>query len=154
GFTSMASVTFAHRIGQLVPSGRSQISLFRARDFSMRQLKSDNVILVGSARANPWEELIQDRLNFRYGFDQVARYSYFANLHPRSGEAPLYRTDSGMSYCRIAFLPNLTGTGNILAIAGTEIEGTEAGGEFVSRERAVRQLQSHVRPDATGRLPY
>jgi hypothetical protein len=100
-------------------------------------MKFDNVILLGSTRANPWQELIQDRLNFRLGFDQQSRYSYFENRDPHSGESNIYRTDSNVSYCRLAFVPNLAGTGNILAISGTEIEGTTGGGEFVTSERSL-----------------
>ena len=91
GFTSMASVTTAYRISQLVGRDQGRISILRARDFNMPQMKFDNVILLGSTRANPWEELIQGRLNFRYGFDQKSRYSYFENLTPHPGELKIYR---------------------------------------------------------------
>jgi hypothetical protein len=102
-------------------------------------MKSDNVVLLGSSRANPWVELIQDRLNFRFAFDQQSHYSYFVNRSPKDGEQRVYHTDSSVSYCAIAFVPNLDRTGNILAIAGTEVEGTEGGSEFVTSERALAQ---------------
>ena len=132
-----------HRISHRALAGkdRSHVNILAARDFNIRQMKSDNVILLGSIRANPWVELIAERLNFRFGFDQKSRYSYFENLAPRAGEEKLYPTDSGMSYCHIALLPNLGRTGNILAIAGTEVEGTEGGGEFVTNERSMSQLR-------------
>ena len=153
-FTSLASVTTAYRIAQIAGKDQSQISISSARNFNVRQIKSDNVILLGSTRANPWAELIEDRLNFRFGFDQQSRYAYFENRDPRPGESKLYRTDSGVSYCQIAFLPNLGKTGNILAISGTETEGTEGGGEFITNERSLEQIQSLARPDREGRLPY
>jgi hypothetical protein len=34
--------------------------------------------------------------------------------------------------CDLAFLPDLSHTGNLLVISGTEMEGTEAGGEFLT----------------------
>ena len=154
GFTSLGSVTTAYRIAQLAGKDRSHVSIHSARDFNIRQMKTDNVILLGSIRANPWVELIADRLNFRFGFDQKSRYSYFENLAPRPGEPARYTTDSGVSYCHIAFLPNLGKAGNILAIAGTEVEGTEGGGEFVTIERSLAELRNFVRPDSSGRLPY
>jgi hypothetical protein len=154
GFTSMASVTTAYRIARLAGKDQSRISILRARDFNMPQMKFDNVILLGSTRANPWEELIQDRLNFRFGFDQQSRYSYFENRDPHSGESKIYRTDSNVSYCRLAFVPNLAGTGNILAISGTEIEGTAGGGEFVTSERSLSQLLSLAGDGHSGRMPY
>jgi hypothetical protein len=153
-FTSLGSVTTAYRIAQLAGQDRSHVTILAARDFNIRQMKSDNVILLGSIRANPWVELIAERLNFRFGFDQKSRYSYFENLAPRAGEEKRYSTNSGVSYCHIAFLPNLGRTGNILAIAGTEVEGTEGGGEFVTSEQSMAQLRTLAVPGSDGRLPY
>ena len=117
-------------------------------------MKSDNVVLLGSSRANPWIELIQDRLNYRFAFDQQSHYSYFENRQPSPGELSTYRTDSSVSYCQIAFLPNLGRTGNILAISGTETEGTEGGSEFVTSERSLEQLANFARPGNDDRMPY
>ena len=153
-FTSLGGVTTAYRIAQLAGKDRGHVSIHSARDFNIRQMKSDNVILLGSIRANPWVELIADRLNFRFGFDQKSRYSYFENLAPQSGESKIYPTNSGVSYCDIAFLPNLGRTGNILAIAGTEAEGTEGGGEFVTSERSLAQLRSLAVPGRDCHVPY
>jgi len=151
-FTSLGSVTTAYRIAQLAGRNSGHVSLLSARDFNIRQMKEDSVILLGSSRANPWVELIADRLNFRFGYDQKRRYSYFENLDPYPGELKLYQTDSGVSYCRIAFLPNLSRTGSILAISGTEVEGTEGGGEFMTSERLLGQLRAALGTES--RWPY
>jgi hypothetical protein len=153
-FTSLGSVTTAYRVAQLAGRGTGHVSIYSPRDFNVRQMRVDNVILLGSSRANPWMEMIAERLNFRYGFDQTSRYSYFENREPRAGETKLYPTDSSVSYCHIAFLPNLGKNGNILAIAGTEVEGTEGGGEFVTNERSLAELRRYVHPQVDGRMPY
>ncbi len=153
-FTSLASVTAVYRIGQLAGRDQSRISFFSARDFKIRELKSDNVVLIGSSRANPWMELLQDHLNFHFGYDQASRYGYFENRTPRAGEEKIYRTNSSVSYCQIAFLPNLARTGNILVIGGTEVEGTEGGSEFVTTEQSLAQLRGVAKPDAEGKMPY
>ena len=154
GFTSIASVTFVYRIAQLGGNYGSRVSISTARGFNIRQMKSDNVILLGSSRANPWVELIQDRLKFHFGYDNKTRRSYFENLDPALGELKIYRMESGVSYCQIAFVPNLGGTGSILAISGTEVEGTEGGSEFVTDEHSLEQLNKFARPDHEGRFPY
>jgi hypothetical protein len=152
-FTSLANVTFAYRLATLAGPSAPSVSLFSARGFNIRQLQSDNVILLGSTRANPWGELIADRLNFHYGFDQKLRYSYFENRNPKPGESGIYRSDGGTSFCHIVFAPNLGRTGRILWIAGSEVEGTEGGGEFVTDERAISQLRAAV-PMTQGRFGY
>ena len=149
-FTSLANVTFAYRLARL---GGNRVSLFSARDFNIRQMQTDNVILLGSTRANPWVEVLADRLNFRYGFDQTLRYSYFENRSPPTGEQPIYRSDATTSLCQIALLPNLSQTGYILVIAGSEVEGTEAGGEFLTNERSVARLTSAILKGRSGKLP-
>ena len=154
GFTSMASVTLAHRIGELLGGNARRVSLLRARDFNVRQMKSDNVILVGSIRANPWEELIQERLNFRFEYDQQTRRAFFRNLKPDANEPAVYGSEANISYCRIAFLPNLAATGNILDISGTETEGTEGGSEFVTTERSMAQVINLRGGLRGGKLPY
>ena len=150
----MASVTLAHRLGALIGGSARPVSLLRARDFNVRQMKSDNVILVGSIRANPWEELIQDRLNFRFGYDQATRHAFFRNLSPAASEQSVYGSESNVSYCRVALLPNLAATGNILDISGTETEGTEGGSEFVTTERSVERLMTMAGGSRGGKPPY
>jgi hypothetical protein len=154
GFTSMASVTLAHRVGELIGGSPRRVSLLRARDFNVRQMKSDHVILVGSIRANPWQELIEERLSFRFGYDQATRHAFFRNLRPDPNERAVYESESTVSYCRVAFVPNLAGTGNILDISGTETEGTEGGSEFVTTERSMEQLIAAVGPGRAGEMPY
>ena len=153
-FTSLASVTAVYRIGQLAGRDQSRISFFSARDFNIRELKSDNVVLLGSTRANPWMELIQNRLKFRFGFDQQSHYAYFENGNPEPGEPKVYRTNSNVSYCQIAFMPNLGRTGNILVVGGTEVEGTEGGSEFVTTEQSLAQLSAIAKPGPDGKMPY
>jgi hypothetical protein len=153
-FTSIGSVTTAYRIAKLAGRDQSKVSIFSARDFNVRQMKFDNVVLLGSRRANPWIELVENRLNFRFGYDEKTRRAYFENRHPEGNESPLYRTDAHTSYCQIAFLPNLDRTGNILAIGGTEVEGTEGGGEFVTSPASLARLRDLLHAPAGGKLPY
>lgn len=153
-FTSLANVTFAYRLAQLMGGSPNRTFISSARDLNIRQMKYDNVILLGSSRANPWVELLDGQLNFHFGFDNQTRRSYFENRTPRPGEPKTYRSDSSVSYCQIAFLPNLGRTGSVLAISGTEVEGTEGGGEFVTNARSMAQLRQYVRPDRDGRFPY
>jgi hypothetical protein len=153
-YTSIANLNIGRRVLSLAGANESRVTLLSAREFSIRQMKSDNVILLGSKRANPWVELAEPQLNFRFAFDTDSRQSYFENRQPRPGEQPAYRNDPVLSYCQIAYLPNLARTGNLLVISGTEMEGTEIGGEFLTNERSLSTLRHFVKPDRTGKFPY
>jgi len=153
-FTSLANVTFAYRAARLTGRDPGKISVFSARGFNIRQMQSDNVVLLGSSRANPWVELIADRLKFRYAYDQKLRYSYFENREPGPGEPARFQSNSSVSYCHIALVPNLGKNGVVLQIAGTEVEGTEGGGEFLTDERSLGQLKSVIPIGRDGKFPY
>jgi ABC-type cobalt transport system substrate-binding protein len=144
GLTSMASVRTVYRIAQLTQGDQGRISILRPRDFNMTQMKSDNVILLGSTRANPWEYLIDSQLHFQFGWDQKLSCNYFESLDPLPGAQVFDRCAPNVSYVRIAFVPNLTGTGNVLSIEGTDSEGTEGGGEFMTDESSVEKLLALV----------
>ncbi len=153
-YTSLANVNITRRIQTVAGAEQGQLSAVFARDFNIRQMKSDNVVLIGSRRANPWVELVEGQLNFRFGYDAALSQSFFENRQPRAGETAVYRNSPAVSYCDLAFLPNLSHTGNLLVISGTEMEGTEAGGEFLTSPRGMATLQRYVKPDGSGKFPY
>jgi hypothetical protein len=152
-YTSLANVNITRRIQAVAGADQGLAAVF-ARDFNIRQMKSDNVVLIGSKRANPWVELVEGQLNFRFGYDAAASQSFFENRQPRGGELAVYRNSTAVSYCDLGFLPNLSHTGSVLVISGTEMEGTEAGGEFLTTPRGMATLQRYVKLDSAGRFPY
>lgn len=141
-YTGFADAIISSRIASLAGREQNRPLILFARDLNIRQLKNDNVVLIGSNRANPWVELFDPRLSFHFHYDQAAQQSFFENSSPHHGELLAYRNDrQGASYCLVAFLPNLNRTGNALIISGTEIEGTEAGGEFLTTESSMAALR-------------
>jgi hypothetical protein len=153
-YTSLANVNITRHIQTVAGADQGQLTAVFARDFNIRQMKSDNVVLIGSKRANPWVELMEPQMNFRFGYDPVTSQSFFENRQPRAGELAVYRNDPAVSYCDLAFLPNLGHTGNLLVISGTEMEGTEAGGEFLTTPRGMATLHRYVKLEGSGRYPY
>ncbi|MGH9344566.1 MAG: hypothetical protein ACRD19_12510, partial [Terriglobia bacterium] len=154
GLTSMASVRTVYQIAQLASGDRGRISILRPRDFNMTQMKSDNIVLLGSERANPWQELIESQLRFQFGDDPKRNCPYFENSNPGPGKQAIYGCDSNFTYSRIAFVPNLAGIGNVLSVAGTDFEGTGGGGEFVTSESSVEELLARAGKGHGARMPY
>lgn len=149
--TSMADVNLARKISLLAGTHPERLQILQARDLQSRQLASDQVILLGSRDANPWAELFEDKLNFRYTFARRApREMVIVNTKPRPGEEPVYRRDAAASqripggYCVVARVPNLSGKGKVLLIGGTEMEATEAGGDMLLNENSLAALRKSL----------
>jgi hypothetical protein len=154
-YTDMGSVNAAYCILALAGGpGQGGGKLCFARDFSLEHMKSDNAILLGSRRTNPWVEMVENRMTFHFGFNMSTRQAYFGNRTPLNGELPIYANDPWTSYCQVTFMPNLGGTGNLIVIAGTDPEGTETGAEFLTTEAGIAKLRQRLLGDSTGRLPY
>jgi hypothetical protein len=113
-------------------------------------LKTGNVILLGSRRANPWVEIFEPHLHYAYDYDLEARKSFFRNVSPGPGEAETFaRNDNGASkgesYGIVALVPNMNGSGKVLLIEGLNMEGTDAAGEIVLNPHSCEVLIEHLR---------
>ena len=145
--TTIGDANLAHRLGALGGREDRNLTVHYARDYHIRNFNANNVILVGARRANPWVELIEDHLKFRFGYNEKERLAFIENHSPRPGEQTVYnvRREAGRSrqgYAVIAFVPNPSGNGKVLYIAGTEMEGTEACGDFLTNEHWMSRLPS------------
>lgn len=141
-YTGMADTNIARRISLVTASNSLSTDIVFARDLTINQVSNHNTILLGSRRANPWVTLFEDKLNFKTAFEEAPKQAWFENRSPKPGEQSTYRGRWGrFSYCRVALLPNPKGSGNVLLISGTDVQSTEAGGEFVTREEWVRKLR-------------
>jgi len=135
---SVVDTPIAMAIGQLAQATSSKISVHGARNIQFSDIQTDaNVVLLGSPRSNPWSNLYNDRLDFRFEYDPKTGEEVIANIHPRPGEpallvetAPGWKT--GQSYAVVAFLRNLDQNGQVLLLAGETAEGTEAAGKLVT----------------------
>jgi hypothetical protein len=173
-YTSVASARTAARIGSLLERAGCTAYLHSARSLQMSDFKEARpLILLGSAPSNPWVDLFADRLNFVLDVDLERRVQFCRNVSPRAGEEMSYTATvtaqaPGTSYAIITLVPNLSGKGQVLLIAGTGAEATEAAGELAVdlprmsnelRRRGidpagkVRQLELLVRVNSVNRSP-
>ena len=120
-----------------------------ARYFTADEIKRDNVILIGGKKAVPWDDLFDDQLNFVTDYDYTHAVAIVRNRHPRPGEQAVY-FDSAAS-ATIAYLPNLSHTGSIVLIAGTDSDATGAAAAFLSSEI---QMQNLLNTFGAKRFPY
>jgi hypothetical protein len=154
-FTSTGDSNIARKIAFLAGNRADRLQVMLARDFPSGRLKTENVVLLGSRRSNPWAELVESQLNFQYAFEGTQPETVIRNREPRAGEQSVYRAEEASGqripggYSVVARLPTAGGKGKVVLIAGTESEGTEAGGEFVLNEVSLAQLHKALgaRPD-------
>jgi hypothetical protein len=135
---SVVDTPIAMAVGQLAQATSSKVTIRGARNIQLSDMKSDaNFILLGSPRTNPWTNLYNDHLAFRFEYDPKTGKEVIRNVHPRPGEPAAYVETApgwatGQSYAIVAFLKNLEESGQILFIAGQTAEGTEAAGQLVT----------------------
>jgi hypothetical protein len=126
-----------------------------ARTFTVERLMEGNAILLGNKRANPWVELFDRHLRFRFAFDDEQTSSRFEDTQPRPGQPVVYPTVwERTSHCQVAILPNLRETGSVLIIAGGDQSAAAAGAHFITTERWVEDLANRLGVHGGGRFPY
>ena len=141
-YTGQADALVARKLSLICAAADLSLDVVNAREMSASQIAGHNTILLGSRRANPWVNLFEEKLNYRAGFGESPRLAYFTNVSPRPGEEREYRGRFGaLGYCRIAFLPNTKGSGNVILITGTDVSSTDAGGEFLTSDTWLRVLR-------------
>ena len=141
-FTSLADARAAQRIGGLGAAYGIPIQVLSARDVGPDHFRDGHAVLTGPRRANPWVEMFEPRLNFRASFDESRETASFVNESPLPGEAARYVVAwNRRGYCRVAYLPSLSGAGSVLLLSGTEMGSTEAGIELLTHAGWLERLR-------------
>lgn len=158
-FTDMADATILSEIVRSSFPYSQNLGVRSARTLEVDDLKTQNLILVGSRRANPWVEQFDQQLPFTDEFDTQSGQPYYLNHSPKPGEAARFLTrgkDGAWeeTYGAIAFVPNLGHTGNVLIIEGSVAEGTQAAGDFVCSPTFVEELRKHLKLSSTDPIPH
>jgi hypothetical protein len=155
--TSLADAKIYGRILRLCPP-KSEAILRFSREIRSGDLKTGNVIFLGSERSNPWSSLFAAWRNFRFEYDAATNRALLVNRNPANGEPAKFvagplGTTATEAYGSIAFLPNLDRSGHVLILAGTSMQGTEAAGEFMTSADKLESL-ARILGVREGRWPY
>jgi hypothetical protein len=143
-YTSMSDLEFAVKVSHIPEAIPDRTEIRYARDLELKDFKESNLILAGSQEADPWLSAISGQMNFVVHDDPSAGTLRVENRQPKAGEKAEYLYDPHDAQHRelatIAFLPNLSGSGNILVVQGFSLAGTQAAAEFVTNGRDLDAL--------------
>ena len=144
-YTSVVSAVAASRISAMLETTGRTALLVPARRLQMEQFKGEQpVILLGSSIANPWAEVFRENLTFSIEVDPATRFQYVGNHAPVPGEPARWQptpatASPGIAYAILSLIPNLTGKGWVLLVAGTSAEGTSAASELLTDPARLRK---------------
>ncbi len=139
------------------PRYARDIRLRHARNINARDFDNDDsFFLIGSAYSNPWVSLFEGSLQFPRSmtFGKLC----FENRHPQPGEQQLYcseeqKDEGGTVYGRISLIHNGNRRGRVLIIGGTDMEGTEAAGNFLLNSQSIPQVLKVLKANSLKDLP-
>jgi hypothetical protein len=153
-YTSVVDLDITAKLMRLPELAAGRTDIRYARSVTTEDLKSSNVILLGSAHTNPWVSLFEDRLNFKLRYMSTVDQSFVENERPLSGEQSQYRNGDGktgnLTYGVIDYLPNLDGTGHVLIIQGLNMAATQAAADVLFHSTPLKAiLAKALRPDGS-----
>jgi len=132
-------VGIALGVSRLAVAGSVPLKTHAARSLQLSAFKTDDhFIILGSPRSNPWGTLFQDQLDFDFVRDpKSSSREIVRNKRPEAGELLRYVPsargwETGHAFAIVALVGSPNQTGKVLLLAGTNAEGTEAAGQFVT----------------------
>jgi hypothetical protein len=113
------------------------------------------MVFLGSPRANPWADLFRDKMDLNVMYDEARGLQVVHNARSDPGETEWYvptagPQGTGESYTLITFVPNLSGNGYALLLAGATHEGTDEAVAIVTEEQRFENLLRQCRLPSTG----
>ncbi len=142
-YTSMADLKLIERFFREFRGAADKVAVRYCRFARIEDFKSGNAVLIGVKQANPWVELFEEKLNFRFEYAVGTSGYKVINRNPQAGERSAYLNlpddPQHRIYASVALLPNLTGTGKVLILQGTTMAGTEAAVDFVFHDEGLER---------------
>lgn len=151
--SSYASTNLLWKLSELATEVNGQGAVHFARDYSFRELKVNNAILLGNSLSNPWIEPFESRLGLRWKYDGA-----HGGYYPVDTWAPLATRNrfraTGDGYAMIAMLPNLGGVGKILIVSSSGGSAMNGAGNFLADNESVARMKTLLPHTQRDKFPY
>jgi hypothetical protein len=157
--SSYADASLLWKLEQTAEALHSNPKLHFARDYSFRELKADNAILLGNSRSNPWIEPFESHMSLQWKFDSSIGAYYPVDSTAQNAEGSKYHATGRGSepregYATVSLLPNLSGTGKVLIISGTGGAAVSSALDFLSDQHSLSQLRLLLSKNNSADFPY
>lgn len=142
-YTSVVDLNIASTLERLPESANGHSHVRYARSITTEDLKTSNVILLGSMHTNPWVSLFDRNLNFKLEYMPEVDQSFVLNERPEGKEQKQYFNGTGESnrtYGAIDYLPSLDGRGHVLIIQGLNMAATQAAAETLFNSPEIKRI--------------
>ena len=153
--TNYGDVGLLAQLTELAHQEQSDAKVRFARDYSFREIKTDNVVLLGNVNSNPWVEPFDGHqtLHWKFDPDRANYYPVDSTLGP-TAQDKYHIAGQPEGYAILSLFPNLGGTGTVLIISGTG--GSAMGGAlaFLTDEHLLSELRAKLNAKANGQFPH
>lgn len=154
-YTGIGEAVGVYHITDLFRGSEKGLTLKQSRTVSAEDLKSQNIVALGSVWVNNWSSKLQFKQDFVYT-NQVT----IENLNPQPGEQreyhPAFDEQTGQltdDYAIITVGPNTSGRSGqslVMVLAGLHSEGTAAAAEYVTSKRYLTQFNQQLAQTGAG----
>ncbi|MFL6213530.1 MAG: hypothetical protein ACJ74J_06500 [Blastocatellia bacterium] len=145
-YTGMGEAIGLYQVTALFGSGGRNVLLKQSRTVSAEDLKSHNVITLGSVWTNEWSGKLPINEDFMHTGSAT-----IINHNPQPGEEREYRPAFDVAgklvedYALITLKPNISDKNTVMVLAGIHSEGTQAAAEFATTKEYIKMLDERLR---------
>jgi len=145
-YTGVGEAIGLQRVADLFRSAGKTITLKQSRTVSAEDMKTYNVISLGSVWANDWSGKLPIKEDFTYSVNAT-----IVNASPEPGEereySPRFNERTGdliEDYGLITVKPGVTDETTLMILAGIKSEGTQAAAEYVTKKEYLNILNQRL----------
>lgn len=153
-FSDFQSLQIVAAIARREEYNPQRVFLRFPRDLRLDDLKTANVILIGSVSSNPWASIADRNTNFRIVPKEGMVGAVIVNAKPLQSEAVSYESHWNEplhdTYALIEFVPNLNAKGYLLLLEGLDVAGTQAAAEVLFHPETIDAVLNRAKlPDGS-----
>jgi hypothetical protein len=145
-YTGIGEAIGLHNVTSLFGSVGKSVLLKQSRTVSAEDLKSHNVVTLGSVWTNEWSGKLPINEDFVHTGSAT-----IINHNPQAGEEREYRPAFDATgkliedYALITLKPNISDKNTVMVLAGIHSEGTQAAAEFATTREYINTLDQRLR---------